>query len=278
MWNWNIKKILIGLSIICLSAGITGFLSSCSRGESAEETLVVACGDDLAGIVVQSVVEQNNITIEKLGMDYMSVGDCCGSNAQFALSAEEVDIAVLCPDAVKNLQDAGKDYEVLGTVVYDGNVFVKRADSPENPEVIGYMNKRTEQLELLQEIYGTDKNYRPVFASALSYALENKDIDMAVMDITTALKLNYPMEPATSGVPTSIMVVKRERNEVENQVLQQFIEDYNEKIEGLENDKNAGELLSRYLEIEPSEEVLSNWNHMNVQFGFLTMETEENES
>ena len=244
------------------------------KARSADRTspLTVACGDDLAGILFSELLEGGNARQLTLGLEYVSLGDCCGSNAQFALSTGEVDVAVLCPDAAAELLESGA-YTDCGAVLLDGNVLVTRPDSPAEPAVIGYMNQREEQRQLLEVLYdpGTVR-LQPMFPSGLPYALENGAVDAIVLDASAALRLGYPAKPLSEGVVTSALIVRSAL--LEDPRLQEFLQQYRNFADSLSDDAVLSRVLCRYLETDRPEEVIHYWKTMNVQFGSPAMGTD----
>ena len=227
--------------------------------------LMVAYGDDIAGVLVQKALE--GLPTRRTELDSINLGDCCGSNAQFALSTGQVDVAVLCPDAVTDLAEAGKQYAVLGALVYDGNVLVTRPDSPEAPEIIGYMNGREEQEALLRQVYGEAVDLQPMFASALPYALENRAVDAIMLDAALAAKLSYPAQTISSGQVTSVVIVQKAL--LGDPRLEQLCAACNQTIQTLDDQDALVEMLCEYLETQKKEEVSAFWKTVTVRFGSL---------
>lgn len=231
------------------------------------EPLVIAYGDDIAGIILQKALKDLPAERADIGMDAINMGDCCGSNAQFALSTGQVDVAVLCPDAVQDLAETGKQYTVLGELVYDGNVLVTRPDSPDTLAVIGYMNGRDEQRELLESVYGQEVDLQPMFASALPYALENKAVDAIMLDASLALKLNYPTRSISSGEVTSVVIVQDDL--LSDPRLEELVTACNETVGKLSDEAVLIDMLCEYLETDNQKEVADFWKSVTVQFGSL---------
>ena len=232
-----------------------------------EKPLVIAYGDDIAGIILQKALADLPAKRADIGLDAINMGDCCGSNAQFALSTGQVDVAVLCPDAMYDLKEAGKQYTVLGELVYDGNVLVTRPDSPEHLAVIGYMNGRDEQRDLLEQVYGQNVDLQPMFASALPYALENKAVDAIMLDASLALKLNYPTRSISSGVVTSVVIVQTDL--LSDPRLEALVAACNETVQNLSDETVITDMLCEYLETDNQKEVSDFWKSVTVQFGSL---------
>ena len=265
----NIGKLKIGVALLLAVLVILAALAWKHAGTPSheEEPLVVAYGDDIAGMLIQEALADLPAEKADIGLDSINMGDCCGSNAQFALSTGEVDVAILCPDAFFDLEETGKQYTIVGELVYDGNVLVTRPDSPAELNVIGYMNGRDEQRELLEQVYGENVDLQPMFASALPFALENRAVDAIMLDAALALKLHYPTESVSSGTVTSVMIVRSDL--ASDPRLQQLIDAYNELVEALADEEVLIKMLCDYLETENSEEVSAFWKTATVQFGSL---------
>lgn len=257
------------LIIIAIFAGVVFIKISVNKTE--ESQLKVGCGDDLAGAIFGTLLESAGAQKIDLGaVDFVGLGDCCGSNAQFALSTGDIDVALLCPDAAREILLSG-DYIDYGPIIYDGNVLVTRPDSPTQPSVIGYMNQRDEQLALLEETYDMScVDLQPMFPSGLPYALENRAVDAIVLDGLAAMRLGYPVQPLSDGVVTTSLIVKKSL--IEDERLKELIHQYQIFIDSLSDDVLLGQLLCSYLETDSQEEVVEYWKTMNVQFGSLTTE------
>ncbi|MBQ0059722.1 MAG: hypothetical protein KBS83_07245 [Lachnospiraceae bacterium] len=272
MKNGMGRRRIAAFCLILIALLAVVFFVKCTADKTEESQLTVGCGDDLAGVLFSTLIENTgNHIVDFSGVDFVGLGDCCGSNAQFALSTGDIDVAFLCPDAAADILSSG-EYVDYGAVIYDGNVLVTRPDSPKQPSIIGYMNQRDEQLALLGETYDTDcVELQPMFPSGLPYALENKAVDAIVLDALAALRLRYPVQPLSDGVVTTSLIVKKELTEDER--LMELIHQYEIFIDSLSDDDMLGKLLCRYLETDSQEEVLDYWKTMNVQFGSLTTAT-----
>ena len=79
-----------------------------------EEPLVIAYGDDIAGIILQKALADLPAERADIGLDAINMGDCCGSNAQFALSTGQVDVAVLVLGKTESFTEATSGGSVPG--------------------------------------------------------------------------------------------------------------------------------------------------------------------
>lgn len=265
--NSKLNKVLPLLLAITVIVAALAWNHAGAPSHAVGDPLVIAYGDDIAGIVLQKALKDLPAERADIGLDAINMGDCCGSNAQFALSTGQVDVAVLCPDAMLDLAEAGKNYTVVGELVYDGNVLVTRPDSPETLSIIGYMNGRDEQRDLLEQVYGKDADLQPMFASALPYALENKAVDAIMLDVSLALKLNYPTKSISTGVVTSVVIAQSDL--LSDPRLEELVAACNETIRNLSDETVLTDMLCEYLETENQKEVSDFWKSVTVQFGSL---------
>lgn len=259
------------LAVIAMVVALAWNFHASAPSHTEEEPLVVAYGDDIAGLIVQKALADLPAERAEFGLDAVNMGDCCGSNAQFALSTGEVDVAILCPDAVTDLEEAGKQYTVLGELVYDGNVLVTRTDSPGELAVIGYMNGRDEQRALLETVFGGGAALEPMFASALPYALENKAVDAIMLDVSLAIQLDYPTRSISEGEVTSVVIARNDL--VSDPRLQTLVAACNAAVEELRDEDRLIEMLCEHLETNSTEEVSDFWKTVTVRFGSLQTET-----
>ena len=248
-------------------------LAGCSRALPEEKRLVVACGNDIGGLAISAALKRGADSSVDFGSDEAPIGDCCGSTAQFTLSTGDVDVAVLCPDAVQNLAEAGEDYVELGVVVYDGNVLVAPSGNALECKNIGYMAERNQQLAVLERLFeGHDVNFRALYTFATAYALANGLVDAATMDVAAAAKTGYPAQPFTEGQPTSVLVARGSL--VGNPQVGQLVETCNAFLRELcENEETLAGFLGELLENDNAEEVLSWWSNTTTRFGYLTAAT-----
>ncbi len=167
-------------------------------------------------------------------------------------------------------------YTILGPVVYNGNVLVRRPDDDRQPQTVAYMNMRAEQKKLLETYYGDSVEIVSLYPTALAYALENGAVDAVLIDLVTALKLDYPMRSISQNSVSSVMMVRNEL--IGTEQLNSFLHQYNEAVRELEHDDTLLKTTLRgYCGEDLSEEVLSHWlktwRSANVRFGSLKAAT-----
>lgn len=253
--------VLYGLILLFLSFSVLW-----RDNEKNEDRLTVACGNDTAGMLVRYVLEETGGETRNLGLDYVDIGDCCSSNAQFAFASGDVDIAVVCPDALEALQEDGTEYVRIGVVTRDSNVLVRTDTSQDVPERVGYMNQRTEQKEALERYYHGTVDLEPMFSTGLVYALENDSIDRAVLDASIALGAGYDIETISDNMPTALLIARPQLED--SPQLKHFIKAYNRMVSSLSDEDQLWAVLRTVLsdtDETEKEEVLTEWKRMNVK-------------
>lgn len=230
---------------------------------TSDDKLKVAYTEDLAGIVINSIAEKARLSKISSDFEYLNIGDCCGSNAQFALANNKVDLVVMCPDALEYLKNIKDDYVELGVILYDSDVVISGKDDADI-SVIGYMNKRELQKKALIMKY-QNVNIVPMFPSAIPYALSNNKIDAAVVDVNNYLVLDYEGTNLTKNEPTQILVANKKV--LDDYRLQEFLEAYNSEIEKINQDEDyIIQIIEKNLNVKGIKE---KWEKAKVKFGAI---------
>lgn len=230
---------------------------------TSDDKLKVAYTEDLAGIVINSIAEKARLSKISSDFEYLNIGDCCGSNAQFALANNKVDLVVMCPDALEYLKNIKDDYVELGVILYDSDVVISGKDDADI-SVIGYMNKRELQKKALIMKY-QNVSIVPMFPSAIPYALSNNKIDAAVVDVNNYLVLDYEGTNLTKNEPTQILVANKKV--LDDYRLQEFLEAYNSEIEKINQDEDyIIQIIEKNLNVKGIKE---KWEKARVKFGAI---------
>ena len=264
--SFSRKKVL--LLAVGVAVCVVAIIFSDVKKNREENKLIIACGEDTAGMVVDYVLKNSSLNAKASDFDSLNVGDCCGSNAQFTLTDDKVGMAVLCPDAAREFISKNREYTILGTVTCDSNVLAwNDPDTP--PDIIGYMTQRDEQVQLLRSRYGSEVQLKPMFTSGLVYAMESGAVNGAVLDATVAEGTEYKIETISENQPTSVLVVKKKL--MGTPQLDDFIEQYNRTVGELSDDDELWLMLNRWhgdgdhMIRGKRAEVLKKWKKMNVK-------------
>lgn len=181
--------------------------------EKRQDSAVIGCPNNTAGMLVNYAIKHygsNQFDIQFAdGFSSYLMMDCCSSKSTWSLTSGELDAAVLCPDAAAAFLEKTDDFLLAGPLTYNSEALVFK-DPGKVPEHIGFMNGQERQKEILMASYYADAAYHPVLATSLPYALSVGQIDAAVLDIATAVTLDYQYLLIESKIPTSVLVVSKD--------------------------------------------------------------------
>jgi hypothetical protein len=189
--------ILLGLSLL-----------SCT---DQTDRIRIAVPDDLGGIPGTYAVRDQQLSDTALTDDLFPLMDCCNTTTEWALSADRVDMAWLCPDAARTLVEKDGRFEILGPALVNSQILVigkRRA-----PKRIAYSHKRSYQKALIRDRFGPGCEAIPVMPSALPYVYAKGEVDGIVVDVLKGLSLqgeHLPLSGNTEDVITYVLVVRKD--------------------------------------------------------------------
>lgn len=148
-------------------------------------------------------------------VDLMQVRDCCAATAPWGLGGGSLDAAVMCPDAAAELVGRNKDFVLVGTVLLNGDVFVElpgaSASAQTGPLRVGVSQGRSRQPAMVAARYGAQASVHPMPPQALMYALHNKQVDVAVIDVALAREAQLGiLAPSGELLPTQVLVARKD--------------------------------------------------------------------
>lgn len=187
--------------------------------------------------------------------------DCCSSNAQWMMSSEPVDAAVMCPNAARTLVEKDARYAVVGPCLINADVRVVR---PENASPkVAVMQNRGYQADALQGAGVPLSDLAPMIPSGIPYALEKGFVGSGVVDVLTALRLAGGRESLSSAdVTTYVLVVRRSFRE--GPEWAEFARLYDECVEELTSDPT--EAIRGFRNLELKREDFALWKKLRVAF------------
>lgn len=240
------------------------------NNDNKSSEIKIAYTNDLSGFIFKDIENDKNSGIDFKEYKFMDLGDCCGSNAQFAFATNQIDLAILCPDAIKYLDEVeNNNYISIGNVIYDSEILISEKDKA-SIKVVGYMNRRERQREILRNYFGDDVSFVPMTPLSLGYALKSNVIDAAYVDISTYLQLDYDGVTLTNDNATQTIVInKKVRN---SDKIKKIITLYNEKVRQIKNEDELYDFLSKHLKLNNKEAVLKKWRDQKTKFGMLKQE------
>lgn len=226
-----------------------------------------AYGNDLASAIIAKIKEEYIGEKDNTEYSFFSIGDCCGSTSQFAFASGEVDVAVICPDMYKELKKLNKNYVIAGELLYDSEVLIYLGDF-DSINLIGFMNKRKEQEDILNDYFNNKKKCVPIIPSGLSYALYSGVIDAAYVDVISFLKLDAKAKLITNNICSNVLVVRKDL--VNDIRFIDFAEKYNSAIDKINSDeKNLYSFIDELIGGDNKEELINKWKQLRVRFGCI---------
>jgi len=140
-----------------------------------------------------------------------TVKDCCASTAEWALSGNLLDLAVICPDAAERLVEKDSRFRIEGPCLFNSEVLVRRPGS--EPRRVGTAQRRDRQREFLKPFCGSGCAVHPMLPASLPYAYERGIVDGVVVDFLKSSSLageRIPLAGNEGDHPTYVLVVRKE--------------------------------------------------------------------
>ena len=195
------------LSLV-MAAGAGGLLGK--TRELAAPGFRIAVPDGVGGLAVHHALQGGDFHgAGALPASEYALKDCCAAVSEWAFSADEADMAVMCPDAAARLMEKDPRSEILGPCVVNSDVIILRPGVV--PGRIGIARKRPYQKRLVVERFGPGCSVVAMPPSALPYAYEKGTVDGIVMDVLKGAFLVGERVSAGGGadVVTYVLVVKK---------------------------------------------------------------------
>lgn len=161
---------------------------------------------------------------------------------QWALSSEEIDMAIICKEAAKKFIQYDENFEIVCPVVKNSDVFILKN---ENPESIGITQNRNYQIDLVNKYYKKSKPI-PLINSALIYALENNNVEGVLVDAIRTLNLEGEKYSTTENGDYDTYVIVVNKSFKDTSLYEKFVDLYNESVKEISNNKILKKELERY--------------------------------
>lgn len=147
----------------------------------------IGAPDDTAGMLVDYVVHSaQGPESQSVPYELLELRDCCGTKSQTALAAEQIDLAVLCPDAADELIGKDERFRVVGAVAANTDVAIVRGQAPSR---VGVTQNRVYQEQVVSDLFGATTESAPMLTDSLPYALERASVQGLVTDFLRARQI-----------------------------------------------------------------------------------------
>lgn len=165
--------------------------------------------------------------------------------AQWALSAEEINVAFYCGHIAVHTVECNDNVMIYGPVIMNAEVISYKEDFRQ-VKTVGISQGREREKEIAKKNYPQIETFKEVTQKGILYTLEDGQVDAVIQDLTKAAVVRqYASKPLSDTDYVSyVLVVDKEFAETEAFI--DFIESYNRAVEKL-NDK---EYLAEKLRVE----------------------------
>ena len=254
------RKIFLALAVSALlAAGCFHYILSSER--KSADAIRLGIADDCSGLALEYLVREKSLGGAAVRLAPLSIKDCCAGNTQWAFSAEELDIAVMCPDAAAELVKKDSRYQIIGGCTMNTDILVWRAGSA--PKMVGVAQNRPYQRALVQECFA-DAETASVLVAGLPYAYEKGLVDGVVVDVLKSLTLEgHKTGPGIDRL-TSVLVMSRAFKDGPR--YEPFMAMYAQTIEELNQPEILRRQLSKIKGIDLRQEDMDSWKQFRIRF------------
>jgi hypothetical protein len=255
--------VLAGLSLIFWVS--IAFWSTRSPHDGAK--IRIGAPDDAGGLVLRAILMEGGfgeLTVATR-LESHTVKDCCSSTSEWALSTDELDGAVMCPDAAARLVERDGRFEIVGPCVLNSDAFVMRLDGA--PAKMGIAQKRGYQEALVRNRFGAGCPIAPMLPSSLPYALARGIVDGIVVDGLKGILMPQPrmiVAPGVERLVTYVFVVRKALKS--NPIYSPLMDAYGRTASALNDPAVLARWIGRLKGVNWTEREIQEWKSLKVQF------------
>ncbi len=187
---------------LVIAAALLLFMAGCftlPHPEKDNGKVKIGTPDDTGGMIIHYLVNTKGYGGTTIQQDFAMypVKDCCASTAQWALSTNQYDLAIMCPDAAASLIEKDGRFEIVTPSLVNSDIVVTKAGQA--PKKIGIAQNRNHQVKIVADLFGEDCVTAPMLLAAIPYAYEKNAVDGVVVDALRGFTMNGDKLPATTG-------------------------------------------------------------------------------
>lgn len=252
----NLKKSnILALILFGVLLFVIVFFFPKERERHKNALIRIGAGDDISGLLMEESLSHMGERYQPSQMvEPMAFQDCCSNTAEWAMNAKEINIGFYCAHMARFMTEKNKDIMIYGAVIMNGEVIVHKKPWHE-VKTLGIMPGRKDLKTLTERTYPQIKSFHEITEKGILYAMEDGQIDAAVLDITKAKKLgDYHRMPVSDEDYISYVLVV-EKDFLETEAFEDFINAYNDAAERL-NETESREKLFASGESFPEEKKL----------------------
>lgn len=234
----------------------------------------IGAPDDTGGMIIHYLVNEKGYDGVEVQQEFelYPVKDCCASTAQWALSTNQYDLAVMCPDAAASLLEKDDCFEIVSPYLVNSDIVIIK--SGVTPQKIGVSQNRSHQVQIVAELFGEACTTSTMLPAGLPYAYEKNAVDGVVVDALKGFNMTGDKLPATNGESdhiTYVLVVNKDfKTDPRYQV---FLRLFEESVDELNKPEILAEEICKYKNIDIPREEVNQWNRLRIKHVFTTPET-----
>ncbi len=168
-----------------------------------------------------------------------------------------MDLAIICKDAASEYVKVDKNFEIVGVLIKNSDLLLKRDRSPQK---IGVTQNRNYQKKLANSMY-KNAEIVEIISNALPYAIYNDIVDSAILDGVKVLGLEGDVEYPKIETETYVLIVNKSFKKKE--AYSAFVKAYNKSVNELRDKAALIDTIEKYKGIELSQkdkDVIKTWN------------------
>ncbi|HAL29151.1 MAG TPA: hypothetical protein DCP20_00325 [Coriobacteriia bacterium] len=258
------RRLVAAFAVVGVIAAAAAIIST--PGERAVSGIVIGAPDDTGGLIVHQMLESGALSgARSVGeVSGFELKDCCVSRAEWALSTDMLDAAVMCPDAAERLLERDRRFVIVGPCLVNSDVVVS-ADS--TPTSIGIGQNRFYQEDIVRDLFGQRVDVMPVVMTGLPVAYRGGTVDGVVLDVLKARALKgrrWSSAPQNGDRITYVLVVSREFQQQSEYAA--FMREFDAAAQTLNDPRALSSAVESYTGIALSQEEVEEWSRLRIRF------------
>lgn len=244
-----------------------------SPGEDVPSGLRVGSPDDTSGLIVDHMLRTGAVSGKHVVDDLTSfpMKDCCTSRAEWALSSEALDAALMCPDAARRLVEKDDRFMIVGPCLANSDVVLVKGSAV--PAQVAVTQNRGYQVDVVAARFGPTTTATPMVTSAIPYAYERGIVGGAVLDVLKARSLTGTWLPSTNADGTDrvtyVLVVSKTFRASER--YSEFIAAFERSIAELNDAATLSKAIGSYKGSPLTRKEAEQWKAQKTRFLSTTL-------
>ncbi len=253
------------LVVACSLAALVALGGCAAPVRTTSGPVRIGAPDDTAGMLVDYVVGHADAPESRaVPYELYELRDCCATKSQTALAAEDIDMAVLCPDAAEELVGKDPRFRVVGPVAANTDVAIARDEAPAR---VGVTQNRGYQEQVVGDLFGAGAEPVAMLTESLPYALERGSVQGVVTDFLRAREIEGMRfsSAGRNGSDRVTYVLVTTDAFADDPRYEASIEAFDKAAEELGDPQVLREQVGSFTGVTMSEQEVSEWARLQVR-------------